>query len=153
MSNEREMCQRCNEFNRSMMWNLENRCEEYRARDSSENMDAEHVEITNNVNIEIEESRVSERRSVKRQRCGEIKVKGGVVKVKDKGTMRLFSVDCNGFGPGSSDKIDQIIRESKRRHVDGIMISLSDTRWGTVNSSVIENKLKSINSKKIEHFR
>ena len=60
----------------------------------------------------------------------------------------LFSVKFNGFGPGSKDKINQLIIESKGRHNDGVMISLSDTRWGMVNSSVIENKLKSINSKK-----
>ena len=59
MRNEREIRQRCNAFNRSMMWNLENRCEECRTRDSSENTNAEHVENTNNVNVENEESRVS----------------------------------------------------------------------------------------------
>ena len=46
----------------------------------------------------------------------------------------------NRFGPGSSDKMDQIIREGKRRHVDGIMISSSDAKWRTVNRSVVDNK-------------
>ena len=149
MSNKRETRQRCNSCDISMMWNLENRCEEHVTRDSSENMNAENVEITNDTNVEIEESRVSERRSVRRQRCSEIKIRGGVMKMKDKGIMRLFSVNSNGFGPGSSDEIDQIIRESEGRHIDGIMISSSDTGRGTVNRSMIENKLKNITSKKL----
>ena len=34
--------------------------------------------------------------------------------VKDQSATRFFSVNCNGFGPRSSDKIDQIIRESRK---------------------------------------
>ena len=76
----------------------------------------------------------------------EKKVKVGVTKMKDKGTTGLFSVYCNGFGPGSSEKIDQVIKEIKRRHVDETMISSSDTRWRTVDKSTIGNKLKTIAS-------
>ena len=62
------------------MWNLENRCEECRTRESSENINAEILEIMNDYDVAIEESRVSEGRSIRRQRCGEIKVKGEVTK-------------------------------------------------------------------------
>ena len=71
---------------------------------------------------------MSEVRISRMQRFGAIMVKGGVTKIKDKGMTRLFSENCNGFGPGSNDKIDQVIRESKSRSVDSIMISLSGTR-------------------------
>ena len=66
MSNERETRQRCNVYNRSMICNLANRCEECRIRDSSENINTEKVEITNDVNVEIEESKISERRIIRR---------------------------------------------------------------------------------------
>ena len=128
MINEREMPQKCDACNRTMTWNLGNTCKECRRRKISENIKVENIEIMNNVNVEIEESRVRERRSVRKQRRGEIKVKGGVTAMKDKGITRLFSVNWNGFGPESYDKINQLIRESERRNVDGIMISSSDTR-------------------------
>ena len=147
MSNEREIRQKCDMCDRIMMWNVVNRCEECRIRESSDDVNEENEEIGNEVNIVRRENRSVEVRSRRRQRCGEIKVKGGVTEIKNKGITRLFSVNCNGFGPGSNDKIDQVIRESKRRNIDGAMISSSDTRWGTVNKSIIENKLKSITSK------
>ena len=40
-----------------------------------------------------------------------------------------------------------IIRESRKRSIDGVLISSSDTRWGTVNKNIIEDKLKTINAK------
>ena len=49
-------------------------------------------------------------------------------KTKNKGLTRLFSANSNGFGPGSKDKIDQLVRESKGRDVDEVIISSSDTR-------------------------
>ena len=48
---------------------------------------------------------------------------------------RLFSVNFNGFGPGSKNKMDQLIRENKRRDDNGVIISSSDTRWDTVNKN------------------
>ena len=114
INNEREIRQKCDTRDRSMVWNLRNRCEECRTRESSENKNEENAEITNHVNVEIEESRVSEERNVRRQKCGEVEVKGGVTKMKDKEITRLFSVNCNVFGPGSNDKIVQVIRTGKR---------------------------------------
>ena len=72
MSNDRETRQKCDVCNRTMMWNLENMCKECRTRESSENANEENVEIMNNVDVEIKESKVRERTSVRRQRCGEI---------------------------------------------------------------------------------
>ena len=123
MSNEREIRQKCGTCNRIMIWNLGNRREQCRTRESSENINKENAEITKNINVEIEEIRVSEGRIVIKQRCREIKVKSGVKKMKDEGITRLVSVNCNRLGPGSNYKIDQAIRESKRRNVDEIMIS------------------------------
>ena len=60
---------------------------------------------------------------------------------------RLFPVNCNGFGPRSNDKIDQIIQDSRDRNIDVVLIGSSDTRWGTLNKNVIESKLKTINGK------
>ena len=128
MINEREMRQKRSRCNRNMIWNLGSRCEVFRTREISKNVNEENVEITNNVNVEIEEIRVSEGRSIRIERAREIKMKGGVTKTKDEGMTRLFSVNCNVFGSGSSDKIDQVIRESESKNVDGIMISSSHTR-------------------------
>ena len=50
------------------------------------------------------------------------------MKIKDKFMTRLFSVNCNWFGPGSNDEIDQVVRESKSRNVYGIMVISSDAR-------------------------
>ena len=77
------------------------RCEEYRIRESSNNENEDNEEI------------VSEVRSSRRQRCGEIKVKVWVTKTKNKGIMIFFAENCNGFGLGSNDKIDQVIRGIK----------------------------------------
>ena len=135
MSNEREIRQKCDICDRIIMWNVVNRCEECRIRESSDDVNEENEEIGNIVNIVRRENRSVEVRSRRRQRCGEIKVEGGVTEIKNKGITRLFSVNCNGFGPGSTDKIDQVIRESKSRNVDGAMISSSDTRWRKVKIS------------------
>ena len=61
----------------------------------------------------------------RRQGHSEIKVKGSANKTKDKEVTSFFLDICNGFGPRSKDKIDQLVRESKIRDVDGVMISLS----------------------------
>ena len=84
------------------------------------------VEDTSRKNIE------SEVRSSRRQRCGEIKVKGIVTKNKNEGITTFFLVNCNGFGPGSNEKTDQVIREIKCREIEFIMTSSSDTMWETV---------------------
>ena len=45
----------------------------------------------------------------------------------------MFSVNCDGFGTGSNDKIDQAIKERKIRDTGGVMISSSYTIWVTFN--------------------
>ena len=58
----------------------------------------------------------------------------------------MFAENCNSFGPRSNNKIDQVIKEGKRRGIDGIMTSLSDTRCRTIKK-FNRKKLKSINFK------
>ena len=53
------------------------------------------------------------------------------VKIEDEkevGVVRLFSRNCNGFGPYSESKIDQIKEMNTVRNIDGLMISSSDVR-------------------------
>ena len=90
MSNERETRQKCDVCDRIAMWNAGNRCEECRRRESSDDGNEEYVEIANDINVSIEENRVNEVRCSRRQRCGEIKVKGGVTTIKDKGIEIIF---------------------------------------------------------------
>ena len=40
--------------------------------------------------------------------------------------MSLFSVNCNRFGPGSKEKIDQLVREINSGDANGVVISSSD---------------------------
>ena len=82
----------------------------------------------------------------RRRRVDVTKVKGKIEEVKDEGVVRLFSVNCNGLGPQSSGKIEQIKKESKMRKIDGVMISSSDVRWNVKNKAMMTNKLKSMNS-------
>ena len=49
-----------------MMWNVGSRREEYRTREIIDDANKENTEIASNVNIAIEENRVSEVRSIKR---------------------------------------------------------------------------------------
>ena len=58
-------------------------------------------------NVENSESVV---RNIRRQRRGEIGVKGGVTKKKKRTNKEGFSVICNGFSPSSNGKIEQVIR-------------------------------------------
>ena len=62
-------------------------------------------------------------------------------------------MNYNVFGVGSNDKIDQVIRKSKGRNFDSVMISSLDTRWETVKKSTIENKLKIIASNFFKYIR
>ena len=82
--------------------------------------------------------RVNEPREVRtkrRQRFNETKIKGRVNKNKSKSVTKFFSLNWNVFGPRSKNKKYQVIKESKRREIDGIMISLSNARWGNVNKN------------------
>ena len=111
---EFEIIQSCGMCNRRMMQSALNRCSDCVSVEQSSyengndfvrrNVDANEI---NNVEVLI---RVRNRR-----RCYEIKVKGLVQKKKDQSMTRLFWVNCNGFGPRSNDKIDQTMRESRRR--------------------------------------
>ena len=56
-------------------------------------------------------------RTSRRKKYSEIKVKGGVNKKKDEGITRSISANYNGFGPGSKDKIDQLVRERVRERI------------------------------------
>ena len=58
----------------------------------------------------------------------------------------MLSANCNGFGLGSSFKIEQATKERKSREVDGNCISSSDARWGSANKTIMENELKIINN-------
>ena len=113
ISDEREMRQRCDVSYIIVTWNVVNRCKECGIRESSNNAHRENGELVNEVEGAIEENKVSEVIINRKQRCREIKIKGRVTKTKNKEIMRLFSENCNGFGLGSNDKIDQVIRESK----------------------------------------
>ena len=76
--------------------------------------------------------RVSEVRAKinkRRKRCDAIKVKVRANKNEEKVVVRFFPVNCNGFGPRSNSKIEQVIKERKRRDVDEILISSSCARW------------------------
>ena len=53
-------------------------------------------------------------------------------------------MNCNGFGLRSDGKRDHLVRESKVRDIDGVMIILLGAIWNTVNKNLIENKLKII---------
>ena len=70
------------------MFNVENRREECVSSAISNN---ENEEIVNEVEGTSGENRVSEVRSSTIHRCGEIKVKGGVTKTKNKVTTKFFS--------------------------------------------------------------
>ena len=49
--------------------------------------------------------------------------------VKEERVVRFFSVNCNGIGPYTLGKLDQIIDASNSRKIDGLFISSSDVRW------------------------
>ena len=135
-----EMC------NRRITWTAINRCSEcvsveQSSNENDNNATRRNVDANESNNVEV----VSSVRN--RKISDEIKVKGLVQKKKEQNVTRLFSVNCNGFGTRSNDKIDQIIRESREINIDRVLISWSDTKWGTVNRNIIENKLKTINAK------
>ena len=118
---EFEIMQSCEMCNRRIMLSPLNRCSECVSVEQSSNENdinvaRRNVNVNESNNVEVV-SRVRNRR-----RCDEIKVKGLVQKKKDQSVTRLFSVNCNGFGPRSNDKIDQIIRESRKRIIDGVLI-------------------------------
>ena len=132
MSEKVEMRQRGESCDSKISWNATSGCDECERNETSNDKNRERQKIVNEREVE---RRVNEMREVitrRRQRCNEIKFKGGVNKNKDKGVTRLFSVNCDGFGPESSDNIDQVIKESEDRDIYGIMISSSDTRYGTL---------------------
>ena len=116
----------------TIIWNVINRCDECERNESSNNENRKSQEIVNGVEVERRRNKMREVRTRRRKRCSEIKVKRGV-KNENKGATRLFSLHCNSFGPGSNDKIDQVIKESKGRDIDGIMINSLDAIWETVN--------------------
>ena len=47
-----------------------------------------------------------QRKNVGRRRANEIKCKGQIDEIKEKGVVRLFAVICDGFGPFSACKIE-----------------------------------------------
>ena len=61
-----------------------------------------------------------------RKKVDKIKVKGKVDDVKEELVVRLFSTNCNSFGPHSEGKIEQLKVMSKIRKIDGLMIYSSD---------------------------
>ena len=64
-----------------------------------------------------------------KKKVDKTKVKGKVEDEKEEGVVRLFSANCNAFGPCSESKINQTKEMSKLRNVDGLMISSSDVHW------------------------
>ena len=110
MSDTREIRQRCDSCDRIIMWNVVNMCEEFRSDAISNNENEENEEIVNAVEDISAENSESAVRSSRRQRRGEIMVKGGVTKKKKRTNKEGFSVICNGFSPSSNGKIEQVIR-------------------------------------------
>ena len=112
-----EIMQSCETCNRRIMWSAANRCSECVSVEQSNNENDNDVARRNvNANESNDVEVVSRVRN--RKRCDEIKVKGSVKKKKEQSITRLFSVNCNGLGPRSNDKIDQVIRESRERSID-----------------------------------
>ena len=68
----------------------------------------------NEVEVKRRVNEVREVRTRRRQKWSETKDKKGISKNKDKCRTRFFSVSCDDLGPGSNDKIDQVIKERKR---------------------------------------
>ena len=130
-----------------MMWNSLNVCEECAVENRSsvneQSADVNQEEITCN---EKRNNNEKKNNSGRRCRVDAIKFKGKIDEVKDEGVVRLFSVNCNGLGPQSSCKLEQIKKESNVRKIDGVMISSSDARWNMKNKTMMTNKLKSTNS-------
>ena len=71
-----------------------------------------------------------------------IKVKGKEADDKEEGVVRLFSPNCNGFGPHSEGKIEKTKEMSKLRNINGLKISSSDARWNVKNEIKMVHRLK-----------
>ena len=116
MSKCRELRQRCNECQKIIMWNSLNVCEECnkvnRCSVNAQSVDVNQEEIACN---ERRNTNVRQNNCGRRRRVDVMKVKGKIEEVKDEGVVRLFSVNCNGLGPQSSCKLEQIKKESKMR--------------------------------------
>ena len=65
--------------------------------------------------------------------------------MKEEGAVRLFSVNCNGFGPHSEGKIEQLKVVGKIRNIDGLMITLSGVRCNVKNEIKMTFRLKNAN--------
>ena len=78
-----------------------------------------------------------------------IKLKGKVGDEKEIGIVRLFSVNCNGFGLLLESKSNQIKKMSMVRNIDNSMISSSDVYWNAKYESNMVYRLKNVNKKVI----
>ena len=72
-----------------------------------------------------------------RKRVEKINGKGKLDDVNEEVVVRLFSVNCNGFGPHSEGKIEKLKLMSKIRKIDGLMIRSSDVRCNVRNNMKI----------------
>ena len=84
---------------------------------------------------EIQCDKVARTKERKKKKVTVIKVKGKVEDEKEIGAIRLFSVNCNGFGPCSQSKISQTKEISTGRNTNGLTISSSDVRWNVKNKT------------------
>ena len=117
-----------------------------REKDNERNI----VRNNNNVENEVKEaggtnSTVNNQQERKRKKVNRIRIKRAVEVEKGEGVMRLFLVNCNGLGPHTLDKLDQIVDASKSRKIDGLLISSSDVKWTEYNKDKMVCKLKNIN--------
>ena len=65
--------------------------------------------------------------------------------MKEEGVVRLFSVNCNGFGTHSEAKNEQLKVMSKIKNTDGSMITFSDVRWNVKHEIKMTFRLKNAN--------
>ena len=128
------------------MWNSKNACDECEKASrcslglmNNEKKQEEKYSYETNCNNEIQNNtRIG-------KRADKIKVKGKVDDVKEEGVVRLFLANCNGFGPHSEGKIEQLKVMSKIIKVDRLMVSSSDIRCNAKNNMKILNKFKDMN--------
>ena len=71
-----------------------------------------------------------------------MRFRGSVVVNKRNSITRLFTINCNGFRPGPTDKIQQLIRDNKDKEINSILISSADTRQCSHTKTCINTKIQ-----------